>query len=193
MNANSYGGAGVPNPHPSADALRELLGPVRQIGYVVADVEASARSWATRTGVGPWRVRHNIAFDHCTFRGQRIDVEVSIASSYTDGVELECIAQSSGPASMYTEHLRRAPGAQHVCFYPANYDQALHHLQTTGMHVELDGAIGGTRFAYLDDGHGQVLEIADVSAKGLNARLARAEMAAHWLGSPIIIHPSAYY
>ena len=89
---------------------------------------------------------------------------------------------------MYSEHLNRAPGAQHVCFYPANYDEAFEHLVSTGMDVELHGAIGGTRFAYLVDGHGQVLEVADVAPKGLHARQARAEMAATWPGSPVIIN-----
>jgi len=43
----------------------------------------------------------------------------------------------SSRTSMYTEHLNRAPGAQHVCFYPADYDEALGHLRGTGMDVEL--------------------------------------------------------
>ena len=65
--------------------LRDLLGPVRQVGYIVADVEASARAWVDRLGVGPWRIQHGVTFDECTYDGRSIDIEVSIAIDITQG------------------------------------------------------------------------------------------------------------
>ena len=84
---------------------------------------------------------------------------------------------------MYSDFLaNQGPGAQHLCFYPADYDAAFAHLTTAGMDVVLDGVIAGTRFAYLGDEAGQVLEIADVSAEGLAARADRTAAAAEWDG-----------
>lgn len=163
-------------------ARRALLGPVRQIGYVVSDVEAVAADWVRRLGIGPWRVKHELVFDECRSAGEPINIEVSIASSYSAGIEVELIAQVAGPDSMYTAFLQQSgPGAQHVCFYPADYAAALRGLESSGMAVVLDGVIHGTAFAYLSDDAGQVIEIADVSAEGLAARAQRA--AVEWDGS----------
>ena len=34
--------------------MSRLFGPLRQMGYVVPDVEAAMRHWVTVCGVGPW-------------------------------------------------------------------------------------------------------------------------------------------
>lgn len=165
-------------------AAREILGPVRQVGYIVADIEDAALDWVRRAGVGPWRVKHGIKFDECTYRGKAIDVEVNIASSYSNGLEIELIAQPWGEPSMYSDFLTDSgAGAQHICFYPTDYSAGLAHLLDAGMHVELDGLIRGIEFAYLSDGAGQLIEIADVPADGLAARIERATTAATWDGT----------
>lgn len=161
-------------PNPAAGSA--LLGPVRQIGYVVDDVEVAAADWVRRLGIGPWRVQHGLVLDHCRYKGEPIDIDLSIASSYSNGIEIELISQNAGPASMYSDFLAQSgPGAQHVCFYPLDYPASLESLQAEGMTIVLDGAIGGTPFAYLSDGAGQVIEIADVSPEGRAARTVRAE------------------
>lgn len=163
---------------------RELLGPMRQLGYVVGDAEAGAHQWVERFGIGPWRVIHGIGFDSCVYRGQAIELAISIASAYSNGVEIELIAQDDGPRSMYTDHLERhGPGVQHACFFPRDYDQARAHLLDSGMEPVLDGAIAETRFCYLEDAAGQLIEIADVSADGIAAREARGAAADGWDGA----------
>lgn len=158
----------------AAANLKDVLGPLRQIGYVVHDVDAAAQSWVDRFGIGPWRVKHGIELEGRT---------VSIASSYSGGIEVELIAQSAGPPSMYTRALERGPGAQHVCFFPSNYDAALEHMLGSGMTVEFSGQIGDVRFCYASDGEGQVVEIADLGAESLALRAERSAAAAQWTGS----------
>jgi hypothetical protein len=163
---------------------RDLLGPVRQVAYIVEDVEQAALGWVQRFGVGPWRVKRDLRLDDCWFEGGSIDVALDIASSYSQGVEIELITQRGGPRSMYSAFLdERGPGAQHVCFYPTHYGAARNHLIETGMRVVLEGAIHSTAFAYLDDGDGQVIEIADVDTVGIAARGERAAVADDWDGS----------
>jgi catechol 2,3-dioxygenase-like lactoylglutathione lyase family enzyme len=169
--------------------VRRLLGPVRQVGYIVADIEAAAQSWVERLGIGPWRVKHGITFDECTYLGTSMDLKLSIATAYSGGIEIELIAQPGGPASMYTDFAAHSGvGAQHVCFYPADYPAALAHLLATGLDIVLTGVIGGVDFAYLADGHGQVIEIADIPMDGLASRVERASAAPTWDGlDPIVI------
>ena len=157
---------------------------MRQVGYIVTDVEVAAHTWVERLGIGPWRVKHGIVFDNCQYLGTPINIEVSIASSYSAGIEIELIAQPDGPTSMYSDFAQQSgAGAQHVCFYPADYPEALDHLLTSGMDVVLSGAIGGVDFAYLGDGQGQLVEIADLAASGLASRAAHADAAPTWDGT----------
>lgn len=166
------------------NSTRQLVGPVRQVAYIVDDVEAAALGWVKRFGIGPWRIKHGLRLDQCSYGGKLIDLDLSMASSYSNGLEVELIAQPEGPASMYSDFLQRnGPGAHHLCFFPADYAAAEAHLLATGMHVTLEGAIRGTRFAYFDDGLGQVIELADVSADGLAVRAERAAMADTWDGT----------
>ena len=57
------------------------------------------------------------------------------------------------------------------------------NLLDAGMEPLLDGAIAGTRFCYVHDDTGQVIEIADVSPQGVAARVARGEAADDWDGT----------
>ena len=34
--------------------MSNLLGPIRQLGYVVDDIEAGMKYWSETMGVGPW-------------------------------------------------------------------------------------------------------------------------------------------
>ena len=177
MNSYSYGAQ-------SPKQVRDLLGPVRQVGYIVDDIEAAALDWVTRFGIGPWRVKTSVVFDSCTYRGVAIDVDIAIATATSDGLEIELIAPKGGPASMYSDFLAvNGPGAQHICYYPTDYAAAHSHLIASGLDPVLEGTIHGVDFAYMDDRRGQMIEIADLSATALESRAARAAAATTWDGT----------
>lgn len=177
MNGYSYGD-GTPQ------ALRDLLGPVRQVGYIVDDIEVTALDWVHRFGIGPWRIKPSVVFDHCTYRGQAIDVDIAIGSATSDGLEIELIAPKGGAASMYSDFLdTNGPGAQHVCYYPTDYDAAHAHFIASGLEPVLEGSIHGVTFAYMEDGRGQMIEIARLSEAGLEARGQRAVASKTWDGT----------
>ncbi len=163
---------------------RQLLGPLRQIGYVVAGVEDAARDWTRRFGIGPWRIKHGIRFSGLVYGDRPIDIEVSIASSYSSASEVKLMAQTDGPASMYSDHLaERGPGAQHVCFYPSDYAAACRLFATSGATLVMQGMIGDRDFSYFDDRQGQVVELVDIEASALGGRDERIEAARRWDGS----------
>lgn len=165
-------------------STRRLLGPIRQVGYVVADVEAAARSWTERIGIGPWRIKHGIRFAECLYGGQPIDIEVSIAAGYSGGAEVKLMAQTDGPPSMYSDFLTRTgPGAQHVCFYPTDFAAACELFSGSGATLVMRGVIGNRNFSYFDDGHGQVVELVDIDPAAIAARELRIDAARSWDGS----------
>lgn len=93
-----------------------LFGPVGQIGYVVEDLEASARRWFEATGIGPWTVMPSVPLDHFTYNGEPSSVDIGIAVAYTGGVQIELIVQNNDVPSMYRELSDTYGfGVQHVC------------------------------------------------------------------------------
>src|SRR3954454_8947753 len=82
------------------------LGPIRQIGFVVGDLDAALASWVA-LGVGPWYVIRGQHL-HALYRGEPCEVTLSIAFANSGDMQMEVIAQEGGDPSIYTEFLASA-------------------------------------------------------------------------------------
>lgn len=164
--------------------MRDLFGELGQIGYVVDDLVAAAQGWYEATGVGPWRIHETVPLDHLTYNGVPSPAEIGIAIAFSGALQIELIAQYNDAPSMYRE-LRDSygEGAQHVCFYPDDYDRALDHALLAGMTVAQEGAIGGIRFAYLRGDGGRVIELADLPQQARHRQREAAERSRTWDGA----------
>ncbi len=163
--------------------MRDLWGPVGQLGYVVHDLEEAAARWAETTGIGPWRILGAVDLDHFTYEAEASAVEIGIALAYSGDVQIELIQQFNDAPSMYRDLLDTyGEGAQHVCFYPDDYDAALEHALASGMTVGQEGALWGIRFAYLRGEGGRVIELADLPDHVRAGRQAGIAEAASWDG-----------
>lgn len=164
--------------------MREVLGPVGQIGYVVNDLEAAVRSWYESTGIGPWRLLEHIELDDFEYEGQPSPMDMSIALAYSGGVQIELIQQHNDAPSMYRELLDTyGEGAQHICFYPADYDAAMATAAEHGLTVGQHGSLWGIRFAYLRGDSGRVIELGDLSDEIRAGRDKAIAEAAVWDGA----------
>lgn len=164
--------------------MRDLYGPVGQLGYVVHDLEEAAARWAETTGIGPWRSLGRLELDHFTYDGEASDVEIGIAVAYSGDVQIELIQQFNDAPSMYRDLLDTyGEGAQHICFYPDDYDAAMEHALASGMEVGQEGALWGIRFAYLRGDAGRVIELADLPEPVRSGRQKGIDEAAAWDGT----------
>ena len=164
--------------------LRSLLGPVGQIGYVVHDLEAAAQTWFDTTGIGPWRIMSHVPLDHFTYEGTPTPIDFGMATAYTGDVQIELIAQHDDSPSMYLEMLDTfGEGAQHVCFYPTDYDAALAATLDAGMTVAQEGSLAGIRFAYLRGTDGVVIELGDLPDAVREGRARAVAEARDWDGT----------
>lgn len=164
--------------------MRDLYGPVGQLGYVVHDLEEAAARWAETTGIGPWRSMGRVELDHFTYNGEASEVEIGIAVAYSGAVQIELIQQFNDAPSMYRDLLDTyGEGAQHICFYPDDYDAAMDHALSSGMEVGQEGALWGIRFAYLRGDAGRVIELADLPEQVRAGRQKGIDEAATWDGT----------
>ncbi len=57
--------------------MSRLFGPLRQMGYVVLDVEAAMRHWVEVCGVGPWFYAERLPLTAFTYAGNATTTSMS--------------------------------------------------------------------------------------------------------------------
>ena len=157
---------------------------IRQLGYVVRDIEAAMAHWTEVLGVGPFFYFPRVTAIEATYRGQSQPFEVAIALSNSGPMQIELMCQlSDGPSSLRDF----GEGLHHTAFWTSSFDADLSRFEARGLAVAQRGAIGSrdNRFAYLTTEHhaGTVVEISEVS--GFKSRLFQhiADTCASWDGT----------
>ncbi len=167
--------------------MSRFFGEVRQLGYVVRDIEAEMRRWIEILGVGPWFYAERVPPTGFFHRGQDSSAERSVALANSGALQIELIQQRNDAPSMYLEFLEKhGEGLQHVAFWTTSYDADMARLAKQGLHPVMGGEVGaGGRYAYFDtEFHpGTVVELSEINgAKGELFRTIR-EAAVDWNGA----------
>ena len=111
-------------------AFKKIL----QVGLVVKDSEATARSYWEEFGIGPWRfyTLDPSNTPGMTFRGKPVKHAFRAALASIGDVTLELIEPLDG-SSVYAEHLAtRGEGLHHLAFAVEDYDDAREYLTSRG-------------------------------------------------------------
>lgn len=131
-------------------------GPVRQIGFVVTDVDEAMQSWL-QLGVGPWFVMRGVPA-RVDYRGRPCEVVQSIAMANTGDLQVELIQQADDTPSIFTEFLaEHGPGFHQIAYWAEDFDEAIRSAEGAGLPVVWSGGDENTvRFAYLEPPAGPV-------------------------------------
>ncbi|MBS0243467.1 MAG: VOC family protein [Proteobacteria bacterium] len=144
--------------------MSRIYGEIRQLGYVVRDIEAAMRHWTGVLGVGPWYYVDRLPLTSFAYRGTPSNPHVSIALANSGGAQIELIQQRCETPSMYLDFLAQGPeGLQHVSTWPVDYDATLARALAAGHRIGQQGASNRGPFAYFETegGHrGTCMEIA---------------------------------
>ncbi len=147
--------------------MSRLFGPLRQMGYVVRDIEKAMRHWIDVVGVGPWFYADRLPVDTFTYRGARHDgIHLSVALANSGDVQLELIQQRCTTPSMYQEFLGAGhEGLQHWSSWPEDYDGVYQRALASGYTLGQEGTSPRGRFVYFgEEGHpGTVIEMAHLT------------------------------
>ena len=144
-----------------------LFGPLRQMGYVVRDIEGAMRHWIDVCGVGPWFYAKRLPLTAFSYRGARHDgIHLSVALANSGDVQLELIQQRCETPSMYRDFLAAGhEGLQHWSSWPEDYDLLYQRAVANGYVIGQKGDSPRGRFVYFaDKGHpGTVIEMAHLT------------------------------
>ena len=106
--------------------MSQNFGPIRQLGYVVRDIEQAMQHWSQTLGIGPWFYSERFAFDKFLYGGEGFDgIELSVAMTNSGDMQIELIEQRCQTPSMYLDFLANSgEGLQHIAFWPDDYEAA---------------------------------------------------------------------
>lgn len=151
--------------------MSRTYGPIRQIAFVVRDLDAALRYWTESLGVGPFFVMRTVTPDEFHYRGAPSPApRMSLALGNSGDLQVEIIEQHDDHPSAYRDFLDSGrEGMQHVSAWVTRdeYDRVMKRMLDDGVEVVHDGqlAAAGVRFAYFDTDTapgGLLYEIADV-------------------------------
>lgn len=140
---------------------------IKQIAFVVRDLEASVRAYSDLLGVGPWTA-YDLSADvlrEMTYHGREARFSLRHALAWQGGVQLELVEPGSGP-SIFADHLRsHGEGLHHVGIYVDDHGQAVAEFRAQGFTPIQSacgfGATGDGAFAYFvtDDPLAAIVEL----------------------------------
>jgi methylmalonyl-CoA/ethylmalonyl-CoA epimerase len=157
----------------------DSFGAIRQIAWVVADLEASVANWRRVSGVGPWTCFRNVAM-RGRLRGEAVTVRMHVALGYQADMEIELIQPlGEGPSPYRSAAGAPLVGMHHVAWFCEDVAADVARAQARGLNACFEAANEVTRVAYLEDPRepGLLLEFIEMNAvmrAGLAARLAAA-------------------
>src|ERR1700752_5397492 len=125
-----------------------LPGPIRQIGYVVTDLDQAVSNWV-ELGVGPWLVMRGLPM-RALYRGEPCETTLSLALSNSGELQVELIQQHDDTPSILTEFLAaNGPGYHQLDYWAEDFDATMKAGEDVGLPVVLSGGeVLGVRFAY---------------------------------------------
>jgi hypothetical protein len=161
-----------------------LPGAVRQVGYIVPDLDTAIEGWVG-LGVGPWFVLRGQS-QTGLYRGQTCTVPLSIAFANSGDLQIELIQQQDGTPSIYTEFVDSGRGTFHQLGYWADdFDAALASAEATGWPVVWSGGgEGSTRYVYLEPpaGPAAIIELMELTPQVAGLGRMVREAADGWDG-----------
>ncbi|MDK3074445.1 VOC family protein [Sedimentitalea sp. JM2-8] len=146
--------------------MSNLLGPIRQLGIVVDDIEAGMKHWSEVMGVGPWFYNPQVPIVDYTYDGQSYEPHNSVALANSGEMQVELIQTRNDVPSMYRDFmLKGLRGLQHVAFWTTQFDDDLTMMEARGFTVKMSGTVGENgRFVYFAQEHhpGTCIELSEV-------------------------------
>ncbi len=148
------------------------FGPLRQLGYVVDDIDAAMKYWIDTVGVGPFFFVDDQPLNDFVFRGRPSRPRFSVALAQSGNAQIELIQQHNDQPSAFREFTDRGLlGLQHVAYWTTEFDRVLAESTERGL-TELQSGRSGSgapdeRFVYFEEGPypGTVIEVSEISGR----------------------------
>lgn len=163
------------------------MGGVAQTAFIVPDLEAAIRQWATDMRAGPFFVLPHLLVPGQTYRGQESRADVTLAMGFAGHMMIELIQPLDDHPSVYRETIEaRGYGYHHMGIACADVEADVAAYSQRGWHEAYRAAVPtGGEVVYLDNGSGAAtgfIELLPVTP-GMDATFTRFwEASRNWDG-----------
>lgn len=170
-----------------SEEMSNIFGEIRQLGYVVEDIEAAMEFWTQTLGVGPFYYAERVPIEDYMYRGESYEPHNSVALANSGAVQVELIQVRNDVPSMYRDFLKAGNfGLQHVAYWTSTFDADLQRAKEKGLDPVMGGQVGANgRFVYFDtEFHpGAVVELSEVQGPKGKLFDAIRKASVDWNGS----------
>ena len=158
-------------------------GVIKQIAYVVSDLDAAIDHWVRIMRAGPFFRLDGVLAEDVQYRGASMPAQLSLALGNSGGVQIELIALGDAAPSIYRERLH---GVHHLAVLAADFEGESARLGAMGHPVGMALTLPGVcRVRYHDTlaAFGHFIELWE-STDAMRGLLEMVESAASgWDGS----------
>ena len=173
--------------------MSQPLGSVRQLAYVVRDLDAALKYWTEVLHVGPFFLFENFVLGDQTYRGNPSNVDLTLALGNSGDLQIELIIQNNDEPSVYKEFLDAGKvGVHHFGLMPDDYAAECAKYRDLGHEAAFEATVGGADLVYFDtvDSVGHFIELWDNNPVFKDLFLEIENAAKGWDGKdPIRLSP----
>lgn len=160
---------------------------IRQLGFVVRDIESSMKRLTQMQGFGPWLYRKNVISNDFYYMGRKQDsITINAAFTMSGPMQIELIEQRCETPSTYRDFLSsRGEGLQHWAIWAEDYDDAVNHYAALGLLKTQEGGNAAGRFSYFSDTDSSqpIMEVLELTESRRAFFSSVARQCASWDGS----------
>jgi catechol 2,3-dioxygenase-like lactoylglutathione lyase family enzyme len=173
--------------------MSRIFGEMRQVAFVVRDLDRALHYWTETLGVGPFFLLRDLVPIDYRYRGEPAPApRLTLALGYSGEFQIELIQQHDDCPSAYRDFLLAGhEGCQHVSSWVtrAEYDRTMKEVRARGVQPAHEGTLPGSgiRFVYFATDSipgGLLYEMAEVKEPPIYDAMMRIQATARtWDGS----------
>ncbi len=145
--------------------MTQPLYTVRQLAYVVEDMDAALKYWTETLKVGPFFLIEHVALENQRYYGKPSNADLDIALGNSGALQIELMVQNNDAPSVYRDFLNAGRvGVHHFGLMPENYQEAYDQYRALGHEAAFECTVaGGAPIVYFDtlDTVGHYIELWD--------------------------------
>jgi catechol 2,3-dioxygenase-like lactoylglutathione lyase family enzyme len=129
----------------------QSFGSIKQIAYLVDDLEASVANWTRYSGIGPWTLYKNVTLAGW-WKGQDTTIVMDVGLSYQDELQIEIIRPVSKTISPYQHDDGRTKiGMHHMAWMTDDFDADVAKARSRGLTMCFTASNAASKVAYFEN------------------------------------------
>ena len=131
--------------------MTQPLNTIRQLAYVVKDMDAALNYWINTLGAGPFFTMDHAPLDDQLYYGEPTNADISVALGNSGDLQIELIVQHNDAQSVYKDFLEAGRvGVHHIAMMPEDYSAAYQQYISSVHKPAFELSLGGAPVVYFD-------------------------------------------